>query len=167
MTDIPLTPRPNTFRAMLVAYRVAREQQDERMKLAIYEKVANRLELVACAVPSWLDLDITHPLRYAIEHWKVEDFALLIGRAGVFPIEPGYQKLFQTPEDIWYMAQRGLGGDPEKRGRPSKLSESEQLLIYEQWSRGFHTQEELASLYNLGIATIRRIVKKWKPEHKI
>ena len=152
---------------MLAAYRGIQAQHDERMKLDIYAKIAKRLELVACAVPSWLDLDITHPLRYAIEQWKVEDFALLIGRAGVFPIEPGYERLFQTPEDIWNVAQRGLGGDPERRGRPSKLSDSEQLLIYEQWSRGFHTQEELASLYNLGIATIRRIVKKWKPEHKI
>jgi hypothetical protein len=166
MNETEKRPAPfATIRDLLNYYREAEKKEADWLGLEQFERVFNRLQLIECAIPSWLDFAIDHPLIYAVERWDYEDFHVLIGRGAVKPREPMFKKLYQTGQEIWMFAQQGLGG--ERRGRPSTLHKQQELQIYESWSRGFHTQQELADIHRVGIATIKRIIKKYKPENRI
>jgi hypothetical protein len=160
---------PVLIKDVLAYFKDARNNEpDWESNLNTYrQKVLTRLEVIERAVPFWLDFVANHPLMYAVRTWGIEDFAILIGRGAVYPSESTHRKLFKDGEEVWLVAQKGLGHERERRGRPSKVNEHNQFLIYDYWSRGMYTQEELAKMFKVGIATIKRIISKWKVERNI
>lgn len=74
----------------------------------------------------------------------------------------GRQKELEEVLGVWdILKERGLVGNG--RGRPIKLTHTRQVEIYELWAGKHATQEELAEKYSVGIATIERVIRRWKP----
>ena len=125
-------------------------------------RLLTRLELIERLLPAWLNLPLQGPATAAIEDWDTFDFGSLIGRAVVLPIEQG--DYFVNPTRQWEVCSIGLGYDGNRRGRPQSVGKLNQLLIYHLWASGAKTQAELAEDYGIGIATVGRIVRRWKPK---
>jgi hypothetical protein len=159
--------RARTIRDTLTDLREAGERGEDRTRLEYWVRRRRRLEVIERAVPAWLDLPAAHPQHRAIDKWTSAEFAVLIGRAVVYPAEPGDYEALQDPRILWDFAGAGLGGNPDRRGRPSRLSTQDQILIYDLWSHGVSTQERLANQFHVSIATVKRIIRKWKPGHNI
>ena len=121
-----------------------------------------RLEILARLLPKWLGLPFKGEWTTALEEWDTLDFGSLIGRALVLPFEQG--DYFEDAERQWTIASIGLGHDGQRVGRPQKVGKLNQLLIYHLWASGAKTQQELADDYEIGIATVGRIIRKWKPK---
>jgi hypothetical protein len=157
----------HTIRDILTELREAKERGEEWTGLEYAARRRRRLEVIERAVPAWLDLPAAHPLHRAIDRWPSEEFAVLIGRAVVYPEEPGDYGALQDPRTLWDFARAGLGGNPDRRGRPSNLSTEDQILIYDLWSHGVSTQAQLADQFKVSIATIKRVIARWRPGHNI
>ena len=109
-----------------------------------------------------MGLSKDHELRTAIDEWDSYDFAALLGRMIVLPRELGNRSLLIDHNFRWVMTSIGLGNTTHKRGRPLAVGETEQRLIYTLWTIDYRTQEQLAQEFNIGIATVQRIIRKWK-----
>lgn len=127
-----------------------------------FARVLARLRLIEKLIPGWLEMDFGHALREAVEGWEVGDFAILIGRAVVYPNE---QAEFMDPQQIWLFAQTGLGGKPKGEGRPPKIDRTQQVIIYDLWQQGGGvTQQDIAEIYGVSVRTIARIIQKIREE---
>lgn len=154
-----------TFRYFLNFLKGARDAGEETINTPRWEKVIGRLEIVEGAVPSWMDFEqAIHPLWGALDTWNSSEFAILIGRAVVYPKELGWDGQFQTPQQLWEFASMGLGGTQKTAGRQSKLSREQQIQVYDLASKAQIPYEQLAEMYEVSIKTIQRIVKKWQKE---
>ena len=127
-----------------------------------YLNTLQRLEQVNYYLPAWLAFGYNHPLREAIQHWDTLDFGAMIGRALTLAWETrNSEKPYFEPEELWTVASAGLGKD-DRRGRTQKVSDLDQARMYILWSRGGRTQQELAEEYEVSLATVERIVKRFK-----
>ena len=128
------------------------------------KRALKRLELIETFMPEWLIFDPIEDAGEAVLYWDTLDFGTLLGRGMILKIEQG--EYFDNPTHSWNIASLGLGDLTERRGRPEKIPKLNQILIYHLWAAGVKTQHELAEDYGIGIATVQRIIRKWKPKNE-
>ena len=97
-----------------------------------------------------LVLEISDELRKQVES-IAKRRRMSFGKALVLVIEVGANKLQVS--------------DAPRRGRNDKLDTVTQSNIYVLWGTGQKTQLELAYDFGIGIATVRRICRKFKPDN--
>ena len=129
-----------------------------------WERYRARLEIIERVIPEWLEFRIPEiqQLYQAIGEWDTSEFATLIGRAVVYPNEAGQKGRFREPIDLWELARIGLGAEPANRGRPRATDRLTQIRIYSLWQAGQKTQQEIADEFDIGIATVGRIIRDIK-----